>query len=105
VVRYWLTSRDLPPVTPQYEIRDAVGRVVAHADLGYEEWKVLVEYEGRQHGFGEQFDRDVERYSRMAAQGWLVIRFGREHLRRPQLMIQRVRQALLSRGWTPPPRV
>jgi hypothetical protein len=41
----------------------------------------------------------------MAAQGWLVIRFGREHLRRPQLMIQRVRQALLSRGWTPPPRM
>ncbi len=105
VVRYWLTSRDLPPVTPQLEIRDVAGRVVAHADLGYEEWRVVVEYEGRQHGAGEQFDRDIERYSRMAAQGWLVIRFGREQLRRPHHMIQRVRQALLSRGWRPPPRV
>ncbi len=105
VVRYWLNSHDLPPVTPQLPISDEHGRVVAHADLGYEEWRVLVEYEGRQHGAGEQFDRDVERYSRMAAQGWLVIRFGREHLRRPQVMIQRVRQALLSRGWRPPPRV
>ena len=105
VVRYWLSSRDLPPATPQLAVTDGFGRVVAHADLGYEEWKVLVEYEGQQHAAGDQFDRDVERYSRMAAQGWLVIRFAREHLRRPQLMIQRVRQALLSRGWRPPPRV
>ncbi len=104
-VRYWLTSHDLPPPTPQLEISDERGRVVAHADLGYEEWRVLIEYEGRQHGAGEQFDRDVERYSRIAAQGWLVIRFGREQLRRPQVMIQRVRQALLSRGWRPPPRM
>ncbi len=104
-VRYWLSSHDLPPPTPQLEICDEYGRVVAHADLGYEQWRVLVEYEGRQHGAGDQFDRDVERYSRMAAQGWLVIRFGREHLRRPQVMLQRVRLALLSRGWRPPPRV
>lgn len=105
VVRYWLNSADLPLATPQLAISDEYGRVVAHVDLGYEEWRIVVEYEGRQHSAGEQFDRDVERYSRMAAQGWLVIRFGREHLRRPQVMIQRVRQALLSRGWRPPPRV
>lgn len=101
VVRYWLTSQDLPLPTGQLAVRNAAGRVVAHADLGYEEWKVTVEYEGRHHGAGEQFDRDVERYSRMAASGWLVIRFSREHLRRPQVMIDRVRQALLSRGWIP----
>ncbi|MDQ4039915.1 MAG: DUF559 domain-containing protein [Actinomycetota bacterium] len=105
VLRYWLNSQDLPPASPQLAICDSSGRVVAHADLGYDEWRIVVEYEGRQHGAGDQFDRDVERYSRMAAQGWLVIRFGREHLRRPQVMIQRVRQALLSRGWVPPPRV
>lgn len=101
VVRYWLTSQDLPPPTGQLAVRNAAGRVVAHADLGYGEWRILVEYEGRQHGAGEQFGRDIERYSRMAADGWLVIRFSREHLRRPQLIIQRVRQALLSRGWMP----
>ncbi len=105
VVRYWLTSQDLPAAIPQLEIRDVMGRVVAHADLGYEEWRIVVEYEGRQHAAGEQFDRDIERYSRMAAQGWLVIRFGCEHLRKPTVMIHRVRQALLSRGWRPPPRV
>jgi len=105
VVRYWLGSCDLPPATPQLAIVDGHGRVVAHADLGYEEWQILVEYEGQQHAVGEQFDRDVERYSRMAAHGWLVIRFAREHLRRPQVMIQRVRQALISRGWRPPPRI
>lgn len=105
VVRYWLSSHDLPPATPQLAIVDDFGRVGAHADLGYEEWKILVEYEGKQHAAGDQFDRDVERYSRMAAQGWLVIRFAREHLGRPQTMIQRVRQALISRGWRPPPRI
>ncbi len=105
VVRHVIVTGGLPSPVPQLPIRDPYGRIVAHADLGYEEWKILIEYEGRQHSEEEQFGRDIERYSRMAADGWLVLRFSAVHLARPYLILDRVRQALLSRGWTPPPRI
>jgi very-short-patch-repair endonuclease len=74
---------------------------VAHGDLGYSRYKVLLEYEGRQHAEAEQFDRDIDRYSLMAADGWLVLRFARRHLTGPRTIVERTRGALLSRGWRP----
>jgi len=105
LVRHVILSGGLPAPVPQLPILDQCGRVVAHADLGYEEWKILIEYEGRQHSGGDQFGRDIERYSRMAADGWLVLRFSAAHLARPYQIQDRVRHALTSRGWTPPPRI
>ncbi len=105
VVRHVIVTGGLPAPVPQLSILDNFGRVVAHADLGYEEWKIVIEYEGRQHSEDEQFGRDIERYSRMAADGWLVLRFSAAHLAKPYVILDRVRQALLSRGWIPPPRV
>jgi hypothetical protein len=82
-------------------ILDQRGREVAHADLGYREWKLALEFEGRQHADGEQFGRDVDRYSLMAADGWLVLRFAHRHLTGPRVTVERTRRALLSRGWHP----
>ena len=98
LVRYWLIASDLPTPRPQVPILDAWGREVAHADLGYEEWKVGLEYEGRQHAERKQFGRDLERYSLMAAGGWLLLRFGAGHLHRRPAVIERVAGALRSRG-------
>jgi hypothetical protein len=98
VLRYWLHESDLPDPEPQIPIVDRWGRTVAHADLGYRRWKVALEYEGRQHAERAQFSRDLERYSLMAADGWLVLRFGNTHLHRRRTFIERVRGALLSRG-------
>ncbi|WP_457084385.1 DUF559 domain-containing protein [Modestobacter sp. SYSU DS0657] len=103
LVRYWLVTSDLPDPRPQVEVHDRLGRVVAHGDLGYSDWKVLLEYEGRQHADEDQFGRDVDRYSLMAADGWLVLRFARQHLRSPRPVVERTRGALLSRGWRPRP--
>ncbi|SDO55881.1 DUF559 domain-containing protein [Geodermatophilus sp. DSM 45219] len=101
LVRYWLVTSDLPDPQPQLPVCDRWGRVVAHADLGYEEWKVLLEYEGRQHAEPEQFGRDVDRYSLVAADGWLVLRFAARHAENPALVVDRTRRALVSRGWRP----
>ena len=35
----------------------------------------LLEYEGRQHAERDQFRRDIDRYSLIAVDGWLVLRF------------------------------
>jgi hypothetical protein len=101
LMRFWLVESDLPDPEPQIPVSDRRGRVVAHGDLGYRAEKVLLEYEGRQHAEADQFDRDVDRYSLMAADGWLVLRFARRHLEGPTAVVQRTRSALTSRGWRP----
>ena len=95
--RYWLIDAGLPLPQPQIPVHDRWGRVVAHGDLGYEEWKVLIEYEGRQHADPRQFGLDVDRYSLMAADGWLVVRLANVHLRQ-SVVVDRVGRALRSRG-------
>lgn len=99
LVRYWLHDAGLPSPEVQIPISDRWGRVVAHADLGYAEWKVALEYEGRQHADPKQFGMDIDRYSLMAADGWLVVRYAGRHLGRPATVVDRTRRALLSRGW------
>jgi hypothetical protein len=49
LIRYWLLTSELPAPTPQVPVTDRWGRVVAHGDLGYSDWRVIVGYEGRQH--------------------------------------------------------
>ena len=96
--RYWLLDSALPDPRPQVPVLDRWGREVAHADLGYEEWKVALEYDGRHHAETRQFGRDLERYSLMAAGGWLLLRFGAPHLFRRPAVVDRVAGALRSRG-------
>ena len=100
-LRYWLLVSDLPAPELQIPVLDRYGREVVHADLGFPEWKVALEYEGRQHAEREQFGRDVDRYSLMAADGWLTLRFAARHLGGPHAVVGRTRRALESRGWRP----
>ena len=51
----------------------------------------------------EQFGSDIDRYSLMAADGWLVLRFAARHLH-AGTVVDRTRRALVSRGWRPPAR-
>lgn len=99
LLRWWLLASDLPEPEIEVPIHDRFGREVAHADLGYARWKVALEYEGRQHADPEQFDRDIDRYSLMGADGWLLLRFAKRHLDGPWTVVERTRRALLSRGW------
>jgi hypothetical protein len=100
LVRYWLVVSDLPDPQVQVPVRDRWGREVAHGDLGYEEWRLLMEYEGSRHATVEQFGSDIDRYSLMAADGFLVLRFAKPHLNRGTV-VDRTGRALMSRGWRP----
>lgn len=96
LIRCWIIVAGLPVPRPQVPVHDRWGRAVTHADLGYEEWKIALEYEGRQHADPDQFGRDIDRYSLMGADGWLVLRFASRH--GPGTVVDRTRRALLSRG-------
>jgi hypothetical protein len=103
LMRYWLVASHLPDPQPQVPVHDRWGRVVAHGDLGYPEWRILLEYEGRHHADEQQFGRDIDRYSLMGADGWLVLRFASRHINGPTTLVDRTQRALVSRGWRPPP--
>jgi hypothetical protein len=100
LLRVWLLESDLPEPGTQVPVHDGRGREVAHGDLGYARWRVLLEYEGQHHAEADRFGKDVDRYSLMAADGWLVLRFAKRHLQ-PWTVVERTRGALLSRGWRP----
>ena len=98
LLRVALLEGDVPDPEPQVPIHDRWGREVVHADLGYREWRVALEYEGRQHAERDQFRTDLERYTLTAADGWLLLRFGDRHLDRPWIVVDRTARALRSRG-------
>ena len=92
--RLVLMKAGLP--APRTQIRVHRYRV----DMGYEEFKVGVEYDGEQHWKDPaQHARDIDRLADLAALGWRIIRVSAEILRyRPQVVLARTCQALRAAG-------
>jgi hypothetical protein len=98
--RLVIVDDGLPPPTTQLRIRDEFGRVIARADMGWEQWKVIVEYDGAQHWTDEeQRTWDIERRFHLKRLGWQVVHVNSEQLRtRPWIVAERVRDALRAAG-------
>lgn len=103
LVRCWILDSPLPDPVPQMPVVNRYGVVVTHGDLGFEQWRLILEYEGAGHATLEKLHTDVDRHSLAAADGWLVQRFSGRHLARPPLLLARLESALRSQGWRPPP--
>ena len=95
VVRVSLVRDGLCPV-PQLVVTDEFGRIGA-VDLGFEEQKVAVEYDGRWHGSPFRAGRDRERLERLLAAGWIVVFVTAEDLGNLAWVCARVRVALAGR--------
>lgn len=82
------------------------GEWIATVDLYWEEWGFALDYDGRHHRErAEQMDYDLDRarlIRRVAGVGFEQVT--NKHLmgRHPQV-VQIVREALVQRGWRPPP--
>ena len=58
------------------------GRVLARIDMGWQEWKVGIEYDGPQHWTSaQQRERDIDRYSALHDLGWVIVRVSNDLLR------------------------
>lgn len=92
----FLGRRRLPPAERQFVIEDGNGNFVARVDFAYPELKVAIECDSKKHHFGRgDWESDVERRSRLAAFGWLVIHVSWDMLvNRPDELEALIRGAL-----------
>lgn len=94
-VRLVLVRGGLPRPKTQIVFKDLRIRV----DMGWREWKVAVEYDGVQH-WNDRSQRswDIGRLALLEAAGWALIRVSSDMLRRPEVIVERVRAKLIERG-------
>lgn len=99
-VRLLLAEHQVPPPAPQIEVHDEDGVFVGRVDLGWEEAKVAIEYQGDQHRTDRtQWRRDQTRLASLAAVGWLVLPCTADDLRHPRAFIRRILSALAHRSY------
>lgn len=92
-VRFVLLRAGLPQ--PQTQVRVDTHAGTFWADVGWEEWRVLVEYDGRSKYTGiEALIREKRRHDAIVEAGWRVLRVTREDLRTPDLLVTRLRRLL-----------
>ena len=85
---------------PRTQIRVTDGTGVAYLDMGYDEPKVGLDYEGAQHADDrEQYVHDLWRSDLVDGQGWIDIKVVHEHSN--GYILHRVDRAFERRGWQP----
>jgi hypothetical protein len=100
MIRWLLIEAGLPTPEVNVNIYDAFGVFLARADLLFRNARVIVEYDGDQHRTDRaQFVKDIQRTTRLAAAGYLVLRFtGTDLMTRPRWIVETVAAALRARG-------
>ena len=94
--RLTLIDGGLPEPVLDWDVYED-GEFIGCVDMAYPELRIAVEYEGSQHFTDRaQWMRDIDKYEKLAAAGWTVIRVTKEMLRGPAPLISRVRTALLA---------
>lgn len=74
-LRTLLVDGGLPRPATQIPIYDDVGKPVAYLDMGWEELKVAVEYDGDHHRTDRrQYSWDMRRSEMLQRRGWIIIR-------------------------------
>jgi hypothetical protein len=98
--RLTLVGGGLPRPQTQIEVLNEWGAVVARIDMGWEEWKVGVEFDGAHHWTDPvQRTRDIDRLAELEAMGWRIVRVSADMVRhRPYIILARSRSALRAAG-------
>lgn len=97
-LRLALVDGGLP--RPRTQIRVTDGRRTAFLDMGWEEPKVGLDYEGDHHRAQRStYVSDIARYAMIERLGWLDLRVVAEHS--TAFTISRVREAFRQRNFTP----
>lgn len=99
-LRLLYVDAGLPRPTTQIPIVEGRGRLVRMADIGWEEFMVVSEYDGDQHRTDRrQYTKDIRSLRTARRLGWIVDQVIKED--RPADIVERARAALMSGGWKP----
>ena len=93
----------LPRPVVRLELRDRFGCRIYELDLGWPDYRVGGEYDGRDHTRYDRRWRDVDRHDHLRRWGWRMVTVTSKQLARPLWVPQRFAEALSERGWTPSP--
>ncbi|KDF02268.1 hypothetical protein Y900_025865 [Mycolicibacterium aromaticivorans JS19b1 = JCM 16368] len=94
-LRMLLIDGGFPPPTTQIPVMDG-WRILAVLDMGWDDIKVAVEYDGDHHRTNRaQYVKDQRRIRRLEQLGWIVIRVIAED--RPDDVVRQVREAIRRR--------
>lgn len=95
-LRVVLIQAGLPKPQTQIPVLDEFASVIGCLDMGWEDVKVAVEYDGDHHRSDRsQYNWDITRLERMQRRGWTIIRVVAGN--RPADIVRRVRAARASR--------
>ncbi len=98
-LRLLLVRAGFPPPQTQIPVYDEYGALVAVLDMGWEDLKLAVEYEGDHHRIDRrQFNRDIRRAEALTELGWIDLRVTAEDT--PGGIIARVSAAWQRRTCT-----
>jgi Protein of unknown function (DUF559) len=96
-LRLLLIDAGLPRPQTQIPVHGEFGDVIAYLDMGWEDLKVAVEYDGDQHRSDRrQYRWDIRRLEMLERLGWIVVRVTAGDS--PEDIIRRVRAALARRA-------
>ena len=98
--RLILTDAGLRPQRTQIEIFNNFGGFVHRIDMGWEPWRVGVEYDGIQHWNDPDVRTyDIDWHAEAEALGWRIVRVSADMLRyRQATIVARTRAALRAAG-------
>jgi hypothetical protein len=95
-LRLLLIRAGLPTPQTQIAVRNEWGYAEAYLDMGWDNMKIAVEYDGDQHRTDRaQYVKDIRRLAMLERRGWLVIRVIAEDY--PDDIVRRVREAFARR--------
>ena len=99
-LRMLLILAGLPEPVVNHALRDEIGRVLYRLDLSYPQWRIAIEYDGRQHAENTaQWRWDVQRREGLDANGWrLVVVLSGDLYRSPARTLERVVSAARAQG-------
>lgn len=100
-LRILLRTAGFPTPSINPDIVDRHGQFLARGDIAYEDYRVLVEYDGAYHAEMQQRAHDAARRAVLREHGWIVVEVVGDDMKHPGRIICRVRTALRERGWNP----
>lgn len=73
-MRLLVIRAGFPPPTTQIPVYDEYGQLVAVVDMGWDDLKIALDYEGSHHRGPDRFNKDIHRHDDVTELGWIDIR-------------------------------